>query len=35
MNYCVLGACPDGDDRTATDTPGNDPAYFIYTVTVR
>ncbi|MFJ8532151.1 protease inhibitor I42 family protein [Streptomyces sp. NPDC093591] len=35
MSYCVLGVCPDGDDRTATGSPGNDPAYFIYTVTVR
>ncbi|MFD0007972.1 protease inhibitor I42 family protein [Streptomyces sp. NPDC127178] len=35
MSYCVLGDCPDGDDRTATGSPGNDPAYFIYTVTVR
>ncbi|WP_328419507.1 protease inhibitor I42 family protein [Streptomyces sp. NBC_00443] len=34
MSYCVLGQCPDGDDRTATGSPGNDPAYFIYTVTV-
>lgn len=35
MSYCVLGDCPDGDDRTATGSPDNDPAYFIYTVTVR
>ncbi len=35
LSYCVLGACPDGDDRTATGSPGNDPAYFTYTVTVR
>uniref|UniRef100_A0AAU1I4I8 Uncharacterized protein n=2 Tax=unclassified Streptomyces TaxID=2593676 RepID=A0AAU1I4I8_9ACTN len=35
MSYCVLGDCPGGDDRTATGSPGNDPAYFIYTVTVR
>ncbi|MGW1957886.1 protease inhibitor I42 family protein [Streptomyces sp. NPDC001920] len=35
MSYCVLGVCPEGDDRTATGSPGNDPAYFIYTVTVR
>ncbi|MBT2435122.1 protease inhibitor I42 family protein [Streptomyces sp. ISL-22] len=35
MSYCVLGDCPDGDDRTATGSPGNDPAYVIYTVTVR
>lgn len=35
MSYCVLGVCPDGDARTATGSPGNDPAYFIFTVTVR
>jgi predicted secreted protein len=35
MSYCVLGQCPDGDGRPATGSPGSDPAYFIYTVTVR